>query len=105
MRKENRPHMLNNHPIHIYRELRAIPNFKIYRMHRNICTLSFGKKLPSGIPISELNHHFGQYGTIIRIDETNMKITFDEYAENIIFCISKEIKFYSLVMIRWIELF
>jgi len=80
MRKENRPHMLNGHPIYIYRELRGTPNFKILRTQESIRVLSFGGRAPNGIPVDELNHHFVQYGTILSIEQAgnDIKITYDE---------------------------
>jgi hypothetical protein len=80
MKKGNRPHMLNDHVIYIYRELRGIPNFKILRTRRYIRVLSFGGRAPNDIPIYELNHHFAQYGTVLSIETTgnNIKITYDE---------------------------
>jgi hypothetical protein len=80
MKKENRPHMLNDHPIYIYRELRGIPKFKMLRRCRDIRALSFGAKAPNNIPVSELNRHFAQYGTVVSIETigNEIKITYDE---------------------------
>jgi hypothetical protein len=80
MEKKNRPHMLNGHAIHIYRELRGTPNFKNLKTLRDVRALSFGRKAPNDIPVDKLNHHFAQYGTVLSIQQTgnDIIITYDE---------------------------
>jgi hypothetical protein len=80
MRKENHPHMLNGHPIYIYRELQGTPNFKILRTHRSIRVLSFGGRAPNYIPDYDLYRHFAQYGNVLSIKPAgnDIKITYDK---------------------------
>ncbi|CAF0919938.1 unnamed protein product [Didymodactylos carnosus] len=81
MKKENRPHILNDHVIYIYREIRAAPNLKKLRAQRDVCTLSLCVKPPHVIPEDEFKRHFAHYGAIVGVDraENDIKITYDDY--------------------------